>query len=70
MNLIRLRARLGDVISEFTIESLIRVFRNLLDGKAWAQGIDEKKKRNAKVFFKKHGIEFDNWDKEEKNGNA
>ncbi len=67
MNLIRLRTRFGDYTTEFTIESLVEVFRNLLDGKVRAQGIDEKKLRNAKLFFKKHGIEFDNWDKEEKN---
>ena len=68
MNLIRLRTRFGDYTGEFTIDSLIEVFRNLLDGKAWSKGIDEKKKRTAKVFFKKHGIEFDNWGKDEKNG--
>ena len=68
MNLIRLRTRLGDYTTEFTIESLIEVFRNLLDGKTWAQGIDERKLRNMKIFLKKHGIEFDNWEKEEKNG--
>lgn len=61
MNLIRLRTRLGDFTTEFTIDSLVEVFRNLRDGKTWAQGIDEKKIRNAKLFFKRHGIEFDNW---------
>ena len=66
MNLIRLRTRFGDYTTEFTIESLVEVFRNLRDGKVWAQGIDEKKLRNAKIFFKKHGIEFDNWDKADK----
>ncbi len=68
MNLIRLRARFGDVTTEFTVESLIEVFRDMLDGKPWARRIDERKLRNMKIFLKKHGIEFDNWEKEEKNG--
>jgi len=63
MNLIRLRARLGDYTTDFTIDSLIEVFRNFRDGKAWSAGMNEKKLRNAQVFFKKHGIEFDNWGK-------
>lgn len=68
MNLIRLRARYGGYVTEFTIDSLIELFRNLRDGKAWAQGINERKLRNMEIFLKKHGIEFDNWEKEEKNG--
>jgi len=71
MNLVRLKTRLGGVTTEITVETVIRVFRNLLDGKTWGKGIDEKKKRNAKVFFKKHGIEFDNWEiGEERNEDA
>ena len=68
MNLLRLRARFGDYTTEFTIDSLIEWFRDMVDGKIRVAGIDERKLRNMKIFFKKHGIEFDNWDKEEKNG--
>lgn len=67
MNLLRLRARFGDYTTEFTIDSLIEWFKNVLDGKAWSAGLNEKKIRNAKLFFKKHGIEIDDWDKKEKN---
>ena len=65
MNLIRLRGRIAEYTTEFTIDSLITWFKDMVDGKIRVAGIDERKLRNMKVFFKKHGIEFDNWDKGE-----
>ena len=52
MNLVRLRTRVGNYTSEYTINSLTKWFRNVLDGKAWSVGLNEKKMRNAKLFLR------------------
>lgn len=67
-NLIKMRGIVGDKSAEVDGEALVDDFRKLVNGQAWIEGINEKKKRQIQVFFRSHGIDLDSFKKTEDKG--
>lgn len=65
-NLIKWRAIYGDVSEEITAQGFTKDFRNLIDGKTWIRGFNEKDKRKLMVWLLSHGIDIDKLGEREK----
>lgn len=61
MNLVKMRSRFAGVVNEFSKEDMIEQFRKVLSGEVRSSNINEKDKKDIKVWLKSHGIEVDNW---------
>ena len=66
--LIKMRGIVGNKSAEVDGEALVDDFRKLVNGQAWIEGINEKKKRQIQVFFRSHGIDLDSFKKAEDKG--
>lgn len=61
LKLIKIRGKYLDVSGELTADKTIDGLREIISGEAWLRGINDKGKRNIRVFLKEHGIDPDKW---------